>query len=269
MCKDPRCHHQTESKAFRVLRSQLSQVNVFYPSDSLGCTNVSDKKGEVKEGMELQNDPGEPGIACTLRNGTGEEWTNDHSNISDSIDTLPLNVLAPVDEPRPQFHSANEGTEDKTSDRETVTASSKAMPPSGEYSHELLQQGMNDNTHKNTDQQGLVVKAASTEITDSNTTGEVTSQGLMKSCDKYTGDVATSQTESEASSPAAHFERPLPPLLCVVCGCLGPKKCGRCKQVSYCSRQHQIHDWKSGHKLFCSDLASGKVVTSDQAYVPG
>ena len=53
------------------------------------------------------------------------------------------------------------------------------------------------------------------------------------------------------------------PSLCVVCGCLGPKKCGRCRQPHYCSREHQTHDWKNGHKLFCSDMASGKCTSTD------
>ena len=46
----------------------------------------------------------------------------------------------------------------------------------------------------------------------------------------------------------------LPPSLCIVCGCYAPKKCAKCKQVNYCSREHQIHDWKKGHKLLCSKL---------------
>ena len=39
--------------------------------------------------------------------------------------------------------------------------------------------------------------------------------------------------------------------LCHVCGCLAPKKCSRCRQVCYCSHEHQIHDWKRGHKQVC------------------
>ena len=59
------------------------------------------------------------------------------------------------------------------------------------------------------------------------------------------------------------------PSLCVVCGCLGPKKCGKCKRANYCSREHQVHDWKAGHKLYCSDFAAGKLdQDSDTKYVP-
>ena len=58
------------------------------------------------------------------------------------------------------------------------------------------------------------------------------------------------------------------PLLCAVCGVQGPKRCAKCQIVNYCSRDHQIHDWKSGHKLFCADLASGKCSLSDIGYDP-
>ncbi|KAB7504026.1 Programmed cell death protein 2 [Armadillidium nasatum] len=40
--------------------------------------------------------------------------------------------------------------------------------------------------------------------------------------------------------------------ICRICGCSGPKTCGHCKLVSYCSRDHQLLDWKDGHKLECN-----------------
>ncbi|XP_975337.2 programmed cell death protein 2 [Tribolium castaneum] len=39
--------------------------------------------------------------------------------------------------------------------------------------------------------------------------------------------------------------------LCDLCGCLGEKKCGKCKKATYCSREHQVLDWKQGHKSEC------------------
>ncbi|XP_067011362.1 programmed cell death protein 2 [Anabrus simplex] len=46
--------------------------------------------------------------------------------------------------------------------------------------------------------------------------------------------------------------------LCIVCGAKGTSHCGRCKKVFYCSRQHQIVDWKTGHKEICQ---TGQVPT--------
>lgn len=40
--------------------------------------------------------------------------------------------------------------------------------------------------------------------------------------------------------------------LCNLCGIFAQKKCGKCKNVMYCCRDHQIIDWKNGHKSQCS-----------------
>ena len=39
--------------------------------------------------------------------------------------------------------------------------------------------------------------------------------------------------------------------LCVICGCQGNKRCGKCHKVNYCSKDHQTIDWKAGHKVKC------------------
>ena len=57
--------------------------------------------------------------------------------------------------------------------------------------------------------------------------------------------------------------------LCIVCGCSGPKRCGKCIQAHYCFKDHQTLDWRAGHKHFCEDLASGKSTLSDLNYNPG
>ena len=44
--------------------------------------------------------------------------------------------------------------------------------------------------------------------------------------------------------------------ICIVCGCVGPKTCGKCHAVSYCSKEHQTIDWKTGHNKSCG--ATGK-----------
>lgn len=39
--------------------------------------------------------------------------------------------------------------------------------------------------------------------------------------------------------------------LCTVCGCRAGKRCAKCSKRMYCSREHQIIDWKSAHKEEC------------------
>ncbi|XP_022695391.1 programmed cell death protein 2-like [Varroa jacobsoni] len=60
-------------------------------------------------------------------------------------------------------------------------------------------------------------------------------------------DVPAVEVEEGSESPsAADFQ-----LLCCVCGCPGPQMCSLCKQRNYCSKQHQILDWKKAHKFVC------------------
>jgi len=49
--------------------------------------------------------------------------------------------------------------------------------------------------------------------------------------------------------------------LCVVCGCSGSKKCGRCHRITYCSRDHQKVHWSATHKLDCSIDSGGFLVS--------
>ncbi|KAK3766943.1 hypothetical protein RRG08_040462 [Elysia crispata] len=42
--------------------------------------------------------------------------------------------------------------------------------------------------------------------------------------------------------------------LCVVCGVKGTKKCSQCKKTYYCSKSHQVADWKAGHKKVCPEI---------------
>ena len=43
-----------------------------------------------------------------------------------------------------------------------------------------------------------------------------------------------------------------------MCGAYGSKKCGQCHQVSYCSREHQVEDWKIGHQEICKKIQAWK-----------
>eukprot|EP01112_Ceratiomyxa_fruticulosa_P001498 TRINITY_DN1166_c1_g1_i1.p1 TRINITY_DN1166_c1_g1~~TRINITY_DN1166_c1_g1_i1.p1 ORF type:complete len:369 (+),score=88.40 TRINITY_DN1166_c1_g1_i1:176-1282(+) len=44
--------------------------------------------------------------------------------------------------------------------------------------------------------------------------------------------------------------------LCPQCGCFGEKKCSRCKQVFYCSKEHQAVDWRQKHKKECDEYVA-------------
>lgn len=56
----------------------------------------------------------------------------------------------------------------------------------------------------------------------------------------------------ESNRPDAKNFQPL----CAVCGCAGPKVCGRCHRQNYCSKEHQTIHWKAGHKTSCSTTIS-------------
>lgn len=43
---------------------------------------------------------------------------------------------------------------------------------------------------------------------------------------------------------------------CHLCGCRSEKHCSKCKVVSYCSREHQVADWKAGHKTNCGHVST-------------
>lgn len=46
--------------------------------------------------------------------------------------------------------------------------------------------------------------------------------------------------------------------VCEICGCLGPKHCGHCQYANYCSREHQLDDWKLGHSENCKKICAWK-----------
>ena len=91
-------------------------------------------------------------------------------------------------------------------------------------------------------------------------------------CNSIDNEHSTAQpttTNSAHNGPCiSHLENTPSPHLCIVCGCCGPKKCGRCTRVYYCSREHQVHDWKAGHKHVCQDLTSGKASIDELNYSP-
>lgn len=56
-----------------------------------------------------------------------------------------------------------------------------------------------------------------------------------------------------ASKESISFQLKCGPRLCRVCGCSGPKTCSKCHKVNYCSRVHQLMDWKLQHKQLCNE----------------
>ena len=44
---------------------------------------------------------------------------------------------------------------------------------------------------------------------------------------------------------------------CAGCGKKGKKKCGRCMEVKYCTRECQVADWRM-HKLVCCPDSLGE-----------
>ena len=44
--------------------------------------------------------------------------------------------------------------------------------------------------------------------------------------------------------------------ICHVCGCLGSYQCSKCKLIKYCSKSHQVFDWKTNHKNICNSVVT-------------
>ena len=38
------------------------------------------------------------------------------------------------------------------------------------------------------------------------------------------------------------------PKMCKYCGFIGKNRCAKCKCVFYCCKEHQVADWRAGHK---------------------
>ncbi|KAL0224755.1 hypothetical protein RCL1_002667 [Eukaryota sp. TZLM3-RCL] len=59
------------------------------------------------------------------------------------------------------------------------------------------------------------------------------------------------EPSSPSSSPPPS---PAHTTLCSVCGCYGPLRCSSCKNVWYCSKNHQLIDWGFNHSKECNQL---------------
>lgn len=56
-------------------------------------------------------------------------------------------------------------------------------------------------------------------------------------------------TEEETWKPEIKAEKFVS--LCRVCGHRSTNHCSKCKVANYCTKQHQVIDWKAGHKEEC------------------
>ncbi|KAJ7342214.1 hypothetical protein JRQ81_009676 [Phrynocephalus forsythii] len=67
--------------------------------------------------------------------------------------------------------------------------------------------------------------------------------------------------------PCVNLELKCGAKLCRVCGCLAPKRCSKCHKAHYCSQDHQIRDWKKGHKVTCSEPDTMNDVLPDHNFL--
>ena len=58
---------------------------------------------------------------------------------------------------------------------------------------------------------------------------------------------------------------PLARPLCAVCGCAAPQSCGKCRRTHYCSKAHQVLDWKTGHRYLCDENPDHPVKENKEA----
>ena len=60
------------------------------------------------------------------------------------------------------------------------------------------------------------------------------------------------------------IDKALEKRVCRVCGKFAGKLCSKCKMMRYCSKSHQLMDWKEGHKTNCQEgKTDDKVRTYD------
>nr|CAD2136355.1 unnamed protein product [Meloidogyne enterolobii] len=67
----------------------------------------------------------------------------------------------------------------------------------------------------------------------------------------YSFDGPTPLPSTSSASFDPFFNSETFPKLCVVCGCRAGKRCSKCSKRMYCSRNHQIIDWQTGHREEC------------------
>lgn len=58
------------------------------------------------------------------------------------------------------------------------------------------------------------------------------------------------------------FEQKFGHYTCEICGMKAGSRCGSCKIVRYCGKEHQLEDWSLGHDIECKALRNGEQLSS-------
>uniref|UniRef100_A0A6J0UFC8 Programmed cell death protein 2 n=1 Tax=Pogona vitticeps TaxID=103695 RepID=A0A6J0UFC8_9SAUR len=90
---------------------------------------------------------------------------------------------------------------------------------------------------------------------------------LPRKNDTYSYDPPPEEPPVEPPLPCGNLQLKCGAKLCRVCGCLAPKRCSKCHSAHYCSQDHQIKDWKAGHKVSCSQPDALNSVIPDHNFL--
>ncbi|KAJ2382015.1 hypothetical protein GGI23_007458 [Coemansia sp. RSA 2559] len=87
---------------------------------------------------------------------------------------------------------------------------------------------------------------------------------IEKNVESTTNTTISGPEESDEDDIGWEISRDLKPAsLCVVCGFLGSKACSKCHSRYYCSRDHQVIDWESGHRKRCNTDSNGEIAAPE------
>lgn len=72
-----------------------------------------------------------------------------------------------------------------------------------------------------------------------------------------TEEVEESEDDDWKDDILKKFESKFAHHFCDICGLKAGSRCGGCKMARYCSREHQVEDWRLGHDLECKAYQKG------------